>query len=102
MGVASRISISMDLNTSRKNIAPGPIPPLPPRGGEESFHRREDDGGGVNDLVANDLDIIGKKLSCQDLLPRGSHKAAVRLAAAAAMGNRRSAAMARPTQLCCA
>jgi hypothetical protein len=27
MGVASRISISMDLNTSRKNIAPGPIPP---------------------------------------------------------------------------
>jgi hypothetical protein len=50
MGVASRISISIDLNASRKNIAAGPIPPAPARNrsisertmeGPGSRHRRE-------------------------------------------------------------
>jgi hypothetical protein len=45
------------------------LPHLYPPGGEESFHRQKDDGGGVNDREVNDLDISEEKLSLQHLSP---------------------------------
>jgi hypothetical protein len=59
MGVASRISISMDLNASRKSIAAGPIPP---RAGTDRSICSRTMGGGSRDVGA-------EKVSLQDLYP---------------------------------
>src|SRR5262245_58283348 len=64
------ISARVNEDRYRKNMAAGPCPP----GGEASFHRRKDDGGGVNGHRHD-----AEKIWLQVLTPSGRQETGLRL-----------------------